>query len=188
MGEKINTPEKDLSLSFPLTPESGQELADTLGSFGFSLWGHGTLVSDPTPFFEKGVLSGNYSSLHEMAIPLTPSEEGISDTIADPDFMANRWPHRGDSHPNVALLAVPNPDPEDNVYAAHVTRHVIDPENGTIPPELVVGWYSPTTNNVELNPAFDLQEGSHGEQLGHIRARAAEAASRSGPLDLMPSA
>ncbi len=190
MIEKINTLEQDPPLSFPLTPESGQELADTLGSFGFSLWGHGTGVPEPTLFFEKGVLANSSyrgePDISKMAISLNPYDGKQADTIADPDFMANRWPHAPGLHPNVVLLAIPDADPDNEVYAPQIMKHAIDPGTDAIPPELVVGWYSPKTNNIDLNPAFDLHTDSHEEQLGHIRTRVAEASNQSGPLGLMP--
>jgi hypothetical protein len=192
MPEKINTSETDPPLSFQLTPESGQELSDTLGSFGFSLWGHGTGVSDPTPFFEKGVLAHptyrGEPTLSELAIAITPPGEEQTNTIADPDFMAKRWPHSPGLHPNVVLLAIPNPDPKNNVGAWQIMEHIIDPEAEVVPPELVVGWYSPATNSVDLNPGFDLNTNSYSEQMDQITARVEEEKERLGdPFSGMPT-
>jgi hypothetical protein len=159
--------------SFELTPKTGLELSQAVAQFGFGLWAHGTPIDDKGSFFEKGVLAGTRRNLEEIANPIDANAEGEPETISDLEFM-NNWGHRGqnDSPPKVVLLAIPRPSPEEGLYSGDIKHHVIDPENAVVPPELVLGIYTPQSQTVTLNPKFDLDTQFRTDVTGSIMARA----------------
>lgn len=175
MHETENDIELDPS-NFSLTPESGRELADVLKNFGFTLWGHGTPADEAQSFYDRGVDTRGYTGIDQVAVSLSPADEVEDEDESDRSIMnmdmMNDWPHkRGEGAPNVVLMAVPNPEPEEKVYFRHVLEGVIDKEIKAVDPRLVVGFYKPATGNVELNPAFDLNADSHSQWINTIRER-----------------
>jgi hypothetical protein len=166
---------------FDLTPETGAALSEALASEHFMLWGHGTNVTDPESFFNKGVYmngawgDGGYDSITSIALPLTPAggQFGKQD-IADMHHMAH-WPHkRGDvKESNVVLLAVPHGDLEAGIPAGVMDRYLVDTDQGeTFPADLVVGFFDPMTRRIRMNPSFRATPELRQKYLQIVKARA----------------
>ena len=166
---------------FDLTPETGAALSEALTSEQFVLWGHGTNVTDPESFFNKGVYmngawgDGGYDSITSIALPLTPAEGQFGkQDITDMHHMTH-WPHkRGNiEESNVVLLAVPHGDIEAGIPAGVVDRHLVDTEQGeTFPADLVVGFFEPTTRHIRMNPLFRATPDLRQKYLQLVKARA----------------
>jgi len=170
-----------------LTPSYALELTELLATQGYSVWGHGTPTHDPRSFFDEGVRAKNshtqsYSTITNISKPVgVPKSGDVTGSLADSTYMHN-WPHkRGVGAPRVVLLAIPNPSPEEHVYASQVEDHLI--EDGVLPARFVYGFYDPDTNMVTLNP--DCQPNSHQRQqeLARIKAAVDEIKSRPLPFD-----
>lgn len=166
------------------TPEQRQliEISDSLQSFNYSLFGHGTPFDDPASFFESGMLVSPGFRLIETALKLDPDNIEIIDD----------WPHKKYSaQPSVVLLAIPNPDPEQGIPMEAINRYVFEPDNTAektryhLPAKYVVGFYQSGTRSIELNPNFNLTDASYGEDIAEIDARQREVRTR--PLYIAPT-
>lgn len=174
-----------------LTPESGIRISQDFADVGYSVYGHGTPSTDPFSFFRDGINTaldqrGSYSSVSNIAIPLAPaSNEELSGTIADLDFM-NKWPHqRGLTAPSVVLLAIPNPVPELGVLASAVEGNLIDEEMQRLHPRFVYGFYSPRSGEVTVNPAFSISKETHAHEIEAISQSLKEIRERPLPFDVI---
>ena len=170
-----------LQPQFELTPQTGAALSEALTSEQFMLWGHGTNVTNPESFFDKGVYmngawgEGGYDSITSIALPLTPADGQIGkQDITDMHHMTH-WPHkRGNiEESNVVLLAVPNGDLEAGIPAGVVDRHLVDTDQGeAFPADLVVGFFEPTTRQIRMNPSFSATPELRQKYLQLVKARA----------------
>ncbi len=174
-----------------LTPESGIRISQDFADAGYSVYGHGTPSTDPFSFFRDGINTaldqmGSYSSVSNIAIPLTPaSNEELSGTIADLDFM-NKWPHqRGLTAPSVVLLAIPNPVPELGVVASGIEGNLIDEEKQRLDTRFVYGFYSPESGEVTINPAFKISKETHAQEIEAILQSLEEIRKRPLPFDII---